>query len=270
MTEERQKRELPVRHSFLTDVVNSALDAQSKPTIPQIDSSTLIKITPTISNCIDNGEPEPIPLPSEDITPNFHVLPKRPPLKFKHSDPINEDFYQIRHKKHEMEEKKQKNREKERLEHDLYQQIQLVDKLKAVDKSTLASIVKSLKHQRNTPHLSVDLDQLHSTLLQEAREQLYRYEQLGLGRKRAQGHTPLRPPVNNHMVLQQQQQQQQQQRQPESPDDVVSPLTYEALLPLQPSNPYQPPPPSLRSRSVSTKKKKVEVIPTFQKKRRRI
>lgn len=140
-----------------------------------------------------------------------------------------------------MEEKKQKNREKEKLEHDLYQQLQLVDKLKAIDKSTLASIVNSLRHQRNNPQLTVDLDQLHSTLLQEAREQIYRYEQLGLGRKKGQGIAPIRPPINHHTSLHQQQQQQQQsqqleqqqqqQQQPKSMDNDL-PFTYETLLPL--------------------------------------
>ncbi|CAO3623566.1 unnamed protein product [Cunninghamella blakesleeana] len=138
-----------------------------------------------------------------------------------------------------MEEKKQKNREKEKLEHDLYQQLQLVDKLKTIDKSTLASIVNSLRHQRNNPQLTVDLDQLQSTLLQEAREQLYRYEQLGLGRKKGQGITLARQPIHHptsiHSSQQEQYQQQQQQEQQNpnhKPMDDELPFTYETLLPL--------------------------------------
>lgn len=116
------------------------------------------------------------------------------PFRAQKSVALSDEYYLSRHRKHEMEEKKQKNREKERLEHELYQQKQLVERLTTLDKSTLASIVSSLRPLTNSkPAIahssmtSTELDRLHHILLQDARDQMYRYERLGLGRKRGQG-----------------------------------------------------------------------------------
>ncbi|KAI8093902.1 uncharacterized protein BX664DRAFT_385241 [Halteromyces radiatus] len=201
MMQERHKRALPARHSFLTDAVSTVLETSSKTQVPQIDCQTILKLTKDLSNCTDFGEPEPIPLPSSDIQPVFRIISQKRPTKAKSSSDIttSDDYYLARHRKHEMEEKKQKNREKERLEHGLYQQQQLVERLKTMDKSTLASIVSSLRplqsndspsQETRQPYTSMtpmDLERLHQILLQDAREQMYRYEKLGLGRKRGQG-----------------------------------------------------------------------------------
>ncbi|CAO3592775.1 unnamed protein product [Absidia cylindrospora] len=199
MVEERSKRALPARHSFLTEAVSSVLDSQSKVQLPQVDSRTILKLDQDISYCTIHGEPTPSLQASSDTQPIFRILPQRRPTKTKNSIPLSDDYYTARHRKHEMEEKKQKNRERERLEHELYQQQQLVERLKTLDKSTLASIVSSLRSVNNNspqlPSLSStytsmttnELERLHQTLLQDAREQMYRYEQLGLGRKRGQG-----------------------------------------------------------------------------------
>ncbi|KAI8337602.1 hypothetical protein BC941DRAFT_425725 [Chlamydoabsidia padenii] len=188
MTEERHKRALPVRHSFLTDAVSTVLDSQSVQ-VPQIDGRTILKLDQDISSCDIHPEPSNTSSTFDLPQPIFRILPQRRSIKKKNSVAISDDYYLARHRKHEMEEKKQKNREKERLEHEFYQQKQLVERLTTLDKSTLLSIVSSITKDHHSTMPPADLDRLHQTLLQDAREQLYRYEKLGLGRKRGQGFT---------------------------------------------------------------------------------
>ncbi|ORZ19517.1 hypothetical protein BCR42DRAFT_409945 [Absidia repens] len=192
MVEERSKRALPARHSFLTEAVSSVLDSQSKVQLPQVDSRTVLKLDQDTSYCTIHGESTPPLQTSSDTQPIFRILPQRRPTKTKNSIPLSDDYYIARHRKHEMEEKKQKKSRKRT-------QQQLVERLKTLDKSTLASIVSSLRSVNNSnPQLpsssstyismtTNELERLHQTLLQDAREQMYRYEQLGLGRKRGQG-----------------------------------------------------------------------------------
>ncbi|KAI8991273.1 hypothetical protein BDF20DRAFT_843762 [Mycotypha africana] len=131
---------------------------------------------------------------------------------------ISDEFYLKRHRRHEMEEKKQKNREKEMLRHGYYQQKQLVERIKSMDKIVLQSIVSSIRHrtssqqqsnkeqgkgktntvagkkkQEQQQQLSEEnvsntnkkadeedyLDNLHQRLLYDALEHLRRYELLG-------------------------------------------------------------------------------------------
>ncbi|KAI7907187.1 uncharacterized protein BX663DRAFT_131170 [Cokeromyces recurvatus] len=116
---------------------------------------------------------------------------------------ITEDYYLKRHRRHELEEKKQKNREKECLRHGYYQQKQLVERIKTMDKSLLQSIVSSILHRNSLSLTSqqqvIDdhyLEQIHEQLLQNAVDHLARYEALGF-----KDHEPI-------LVKQQQQQQQ--------------------------------------------------------------
>jgi hypothetical protein len=109
-------------------------------------------------------------------------------------DLITDEYYLKRHRKHEMDEKKQKNREKERLRHGYYQQKQLVERIKAMDKSLLQSIVSSIRHrthkdqqeeESSSSSLDIEvehayLEELHDRLLRDALEHLKRYELLGL------------------------------------------------------------------------------------------
>jgi hypothetical protein len=108
-------------------------------------------------------------------------------------DLISDEYYLKRHRKHEMDEKKQKNREKERLRHGYYQQKQLVERIKTMDKSLLQSIVSSIRHRTHKDQeeeestlLDIEveeetyLEELHDRLLRDALEHLKRYEVLGL------------------------------------------------------------------------------------------
>ncbi|KAG1109028.1 hypothetical protein G6F42_015784 [Rhizopus arrhizus] len=87
-----------------------------------------------------------------------------------------------------MDERKQKNREKERLKHGYYKQKQLVERIKTMDKNLLRSIVSSIRHRthKNEDMNEEDeekyLEDLHTSLLNEAQEHLDRYETLGIGK----------------------------------------------------------------------------------------
>lgn len=97
---------------------------------------------------------------------------------------LSDDYYLKRHRRHEKEEKTQKNREKERLKHGYYQQKQLVERIKAMDKSLLQSIVSSIRHRTHQEGEEEEeeayLNDLHCRLLNDAVEHLRRYELLGL------------------------------------------------------------------------------------------
>lgn len=110
-----------------------------------------------------------------------------------------------RHRKHEIDEKKQKNREKERLKHGYYQQKQLVERIKAMDKSLLQSIVSSIRHrthkdQEEEEPVDIEaehayLEDLHDRLLTDALEHLKRYELLGLSNNKETVEEDLEPPA---------------------------------------------------------------------------
>jgi hypothetical protein len=104
---------------------------------------------------------------------------------------VAEEEYMKRHRRLEMEEKKTKNREKERLKHGYYQQKQLVERIKTIERSTLQSIVSSIRHRNIKKSDDVDdiivdeetyLDILHQKLLKDAQDLLARYEALGLSK----------------------------------------------------------------------------------------
>lgn len=103
---------------------------------------------------------------------------------------LTEDYYLKRHRRHEKEEKTQKNREKERLRHGYYQQKQLVERIKTMDKSLLQSIVTSIRHRTHYEEGKAEeeeeeyLNDLHCRLLNDAVEHLRRYEVLGLSNER--------------------------------------------------------------------------------------
>ncbi|KAG0188150.1 hypothetical protein DFQ28_005324 [Apophysomyces sp. BC1034] len=117
---------------------------------------------------------------------------------------MSEEYYLKRHRKHEMEEKKQKNREKERLQHELYQQQQMVDRIRSMDRSTLLSIISSLRHREeedddeNEDDMEghVDVDAVHCQLLRDAEETLKRYEMLGFGRRLKKKPDLSKPPIH--------------------------------------------------------------------------
>ena len=107
---------------------------------------------------------------------------------FDQDDDLSDDYYLKRHRRHEKEEKTQKNREKERLKHGYYQQKQLVERIKTMEKSLLQSIVSSIRHRTHYEGSQEEEDEylndLHCRLLNDAVEHLKRYEVLGLGNEK--------------------------------------------------------------------------------------
>ncbi|KAL7321279.1 hypothetical protein PS15m_001066 [Mucor circinelloides] len=188
------KRELPTRHNFLTEAVQSYLESKNATTGPTIDIKTMLTITSDAS-FIENFQYHESPAqepPSviEHIPQIKFIEPVASTKKSKiaDNDIIDDEYYLKRHRRHEMDERKQKNREKERLKHGYYKQKQLVERIKTMDKNLLRSIVSSIRHRthKNEDMNEEDeekyLEDLHTSLLNEAQEHLDRYETLGIGK----------------------------------------------------------------------------------------
>ncbi|CEI94922.1 hypothetical protein RMCBS344292_09124 [Rhizopus microsporus] len=192
-----EKRALPTRHNFLTEAVQQLLESTSSSTEPTIDSTTLITVTSDEqpdSSFIDYGPSNsnsnsPKPISAEHVARVKIITPVRKRHDKENLDLISDDYYIKRHRKHELDEKKQKNREKERLRHGYYQQSQLVERIKTMDKGLLRSIVSSIRHRGSAliPDMTEEaeeeyLNKLHERLLKDATELLRRYEALGLAK----------------------------------------------------------------------------------------
>lgn len=105
MVEERHKRALPARHSFLTDAVSSVLESQSsklsidrplfflnsciccltiESQMPQIDSRTILKLDQDTSFCkLHDESTQTCTSPAAIPRPVFRVLPHRRLVKNK-------------------------------------------------------------------------------------------------------------------------------------------------------------------------------------------
>ncbi|KAI8976805.1 hypothetical protein BDB01DRAFT_727260, partial [Pilobolus umbonatus] len=169
--------------------------ASSEPTIDIHSILTVTTNTSLIKQYQDTGLVPPQPLPVLDHEPIFKVITpvfRKKLTEAEEKEAIPDEYYIKRHRRYEMEEKKQKNREKERLRHGYYQQLQLVDRIKTMDRSLLQSIVSSIRHRNkslNDKETEIEtsegcedeyLSQLHQLLLNDAEEHLQRYEALGL------------------------------------------------------------------------------------------
>ncbi|KAI8879829.1 hypothetical protein K501DRAFT_256155 [Backusella circina FSU 941] len=187
-----EKRALPTRHNFLTEAVQNILEAKIVNNQPILDCSTLLTVTTTdvkrIKGLKDMGEApteEPIQIAA---LPGFKPYKQTQAQKKELEPVLAEEEYMKRHRRLEMEEKKTKNREKERLKHGYYQQKQLVERIKTIERSTLQSIVSSIRHRNiKKDEVIVDdeetyLDNLHQKLLKDAQDLLARYEVLGLSK----------------------------------------------------------------------------------------
>ncbi|KAI8639969.1 hypothetical protein BD408DRAFT_420446 [Parasitella parasitica] len=191
------KRELPTRHNFLTEAVQSYLESKNAANEPSIDLKTIITVTSDtslIKNFQYHEAPSPEPPAVIEHIPQIKIIeaagnPSKKPKKAQlldSDDIIDDDYYLKRHRRHELDEKKQKNREKERLKHGYYQQKQLVERVKTMDRNLLRSIVSSIRHRTHKKDEEADeekyLKDLHNSLLDEAQEHLNRYEVLGIGK----------------------------------------------------------------------------------------
>ncbi|RHZ89831.1 hypothetical protein Glove_9g32 [Diversispora epigaea] len=92
---------------------------------------------------------------------------------------ISDAAYEKRHRKHELAEKKLKNRERERLAYERYQQQLAVEKLRNTDSKSLISVA-AFRNNDVTNDMS-KLETVHKKLLKEAEDTLARYDSLGLG-----------------------------------------------------------------------------------------
>ncbi|KAI8391822.1 uncharacterized protein BYT42DRAFT_611006 [Radiomyces spectabilis] len=210
------KRALPTRHNFLTDAVRIVLERlAAEPAEQGLNTSTILHITDNekeLVKCENHhdtmNEPDSAPvlpvMPSFKLAPNYRLLCNKPSTMEALPEPLPEDFYIRRHRKHELEEKKQKNREKERLQHEFYQQQQMVQRIKTLDKGTLKSIVSSLRHrmedvaQTGANLEAIDLDVVHEQLLKDAEDYLHRFEMLGLNRARPPVPPSIHPSSETH------------------------------------------------------------------------
>ncbi|KAF9434112.1 hypothetical protein BGZ76_008541 [Entomortierella beljakovae] len=134
---------------------------------------------------------------------------------------LADEVYEKRHRKQEMAEKKVKNREKEKLRHAMYQQQLVIEKLRHIEINRLMpisafrSLQKSAEQEQHQHHQSfkngsssasdeqatqgpislaaarILQDEYRRRLLQEAEENLRRYEQLGLGENYSASSAPM-------------------------------------------------------------------------------
>lgn len=193
-----EKRELPTRHNFLTEAVKNLLEPKVATHEPLIDSNSIITVTadPSVIKKYERHEKSfSPPLPTIEQVPQVTRIKPVTKLTKKELDQItdqdaslDEEYYLKRHRRHEKEEKTQKNREKERLKHGYYQQKQLVERIKTMDKSSLQSIVSSIRHRTHYEGGEEEEDEylndLHCRLLNDAVDHLRRYELLGLSNEK--------------------------------------------------------------------------------------
>jgi hypothetical protein len=110
----------------------------------------------------------------------------------------DDEAYLRRHRKHEMAEKKLKNREKERLRYDMQQQMLLVERLKNMNRTNLLAMLSSRLRRDGIGELDeAEIKSLHQRMIREAEELLMRYEALGLlpGKQKIV-YTTISKPVN--------------------------------------------------------------------------
>ncbi|KAI8581111.1 hypothetical protein K450DRAFT_234693 [Umbelopsis ramanniana AG] len=247
--QESQKRELPTRHSLLTDVAVADLeDAHTKLNQPQFNGHTIIRILrdgSQLDGCQTLADGQGMAqasaqsrseLQTEIKVPAFRVIDHKIPAASKKTAqklPVTEDTddeaYLRRHRKHEMAEKKLKNREKERLRYDMQQQMRLVDRLKSMNRTNLLATLSSRLRRDGIGELDeAEIKSLHQRMIREAEELLMRYEALGLlpGKQKIV-YTTIAKPVN------------ETHRMPEL-DPATPPLTPPAsvpeVLPLKPKS----------------------------------
>lgn len=164
---------------------------------PTIDLKTILTVTSDstlIKNFQYHETPTPEPPSVIEHIPQIKIIEAIGSSKktrkgvILDNDIIDDEYYLKRHRRHELDEKKQKNREKERLRHGYYQQKQLVERIKTMDKNLLRSIVSSIRHRTHKQEEMTEedeekyLEDLHTSLLSEAQEHLDRYEVLGIGK----------------------------------------------------------------------------------------
>ncbi|CAG8620098.1 5328_t:CDS:10, partial [Cetraspora pellucida] len=144
----------------------------------------------TVSIAIDNDK-------KDIIVPSFKLWDEDvgSGLRSKAQEEDTSDAtYEKRHRKHELAEKKLKNREREKLEYERYQQQLAVEKLRNTDSKSLISIA-ALRSNDSTSDAS-KLETVHKKLLKEAEDQLARYDSLGLGGKKRKADAIINNSIN--------------------------------------------------------------------------
>ncbi|CAM0137749.1 unnamed protein product [Umbelopsis sp. WA50703] len=174
--QESQKREMPSRHSLLADVAIADLEEE-------LTSCELLKDSPEAT--IPQSKSE---LQSDIKVPSYKMIDHKIPPASRRTIkkvPVNEatddETYLRRHRKHEMAEKRMKNREKEQLRYDMHQQIRHVERLRSMDRTNLLATISSQLRRDGIGELDeAEVKSLHQRMIREAEELLMRYEALGL------------------------------------------------------------------------------------------
>jgi hypothetical protein len=97
------------------------------------------------------------------------------------NEETDDETYLRRHRKHEMAEKRVKNREKELLRYGMHQQMRLVERLKSMDRTNLLATLSPRLRRDGIGELDeAEVKSLHKRMIREAEELLMRYEALGL------------------------------------------------------------------------------------------
>ncbi|CAG8443461.1 4113_t:CDS:2 [Diversispora eburnea] len=160
-------------------VEEKGLDIREETTMTNKEEETIMtnKEEETImTNKIVEGEEEEIQVPSfkiweEDVGSGLRSKAQE--------EDISDAAYEKRHRKHELAEKKLKNRERERLAYERYQQQLAVERLRNTDSKSLISVA-AFRNNDVTNDMS-KLETVHKKLLKEAEDTLARYDSLGLG-----------------------------------------------------------------------------------------
>ncbi|KAJ2962706.1 hypothetical protein NQZ79_g2230 [Umbelopsis isabellina] len=197
--QEPQKREMPSRHSMLADVAIADLEEElTKTSKRQFSGNTTLRVSsdPSIlKGCelLKDSLEDTIPQSKSELQSNIkvpsykmieHKIPpasRRTIKKMPVNEATDDETYLRRHRKHEMAEKRVKNREKEQLRYDMHQQIRHVERLKSMDRTNLLATISSQLRRDGIGELDeAEVKSLHQRMIREAEELLMRYEALGL------------------------------------------------------------------------------------------
>ncbi|KAG2175612.1 hypothetical protein INT43_001259 [Umbelopsis isabellina] len=197
--QESQKREMPSRHSLLADVAIADLEEElTKASKRQFSGNTTLHVSsdPNILKGCDlfNDSLEDIipqsksELQSDIKVPSYKLIDHKIPPASRRTiknlvvnETTDDETYLRRHRKHELGEKRVKNREKEQLRYDMHQQIRHVERLKSMDRTNLLATISSQLRRDGIGELDeAEVKSLHQRMIREAEELLMRYEALGL------------------------------------------------------------------------------------------
>ncbi|KAL1923092.1 uncharacterized protein VTP21DRAFT_9468 [Calcarisporiella thermophila] len=191
----KQKRVLPPRRGFLANALLSHLEEELPPDADPIthqdvlfvvgdeeEGKRLLELCELDENCSEYAPGGPS---AEIEVPKFRVLSPSelalPPAGSAHAtayEDTSNEVYARRHRKHELFEKKLKNRERERLAHERYRQQLAVEKLRNMIEANRLLPMAAFRMAEDRER---ERHEAQRQLLREAEGLLRRYEDLGFG-----------------------------------------------------------------------------------------